>query len=104
MQIKCPYCGNSFDIDNFDKQGITCPSCKRTILSESLSGNTLMGINNSPQEMPKGLRVSLTVLEGRIIETRGLWFFVQYSIGYGMRGSAIKRLLPRYEIVYHHAQ
>ncbi len=65
MQIKCPYCGNSFDIDNFDKQGITCPSCKRTILSESLSGNTLMGINNSPQEMPKGLRVSLTVLEGK---------------------------------------
>ncbi len=65
MQIKCPYCGNSFDIDTFEKGGIACPSCKRTIVSESLSSTTLMGMNSGEQQLPRGLRVSLTVLEGK---------------------------------------
>jgi pSer/pThr/pTyr-binding forkhead associated (FHA) protein len=65
MEIKCPYCGNSFNVDNFDKQEIVCPSCKKIIVSESISSSTLMGISNAPQHMPKGLRISLTVLEGK---------------------------------------
>lgn len=65
MEIQCPYCGNNFDVDSFEKKDIVCPSCKKTILSESLSSSTIMGISNVPQNMPKGLRISLTVLEGK---------------------------------------
>ncbi len=81
MQLKCPYCGNSFDIDNFDKQNIICPSCKRKILSESLSNTTLMGINNASQQIPDGLRVSLTVLEGKDIGKTVLVDKPNFTIG-----------------------
>ncbi|MGB9735693.1 MAG: FHA domain-containing protein [bacterium] len=81
MQIKCPYCGNNFDIDDLEKKDIVCPSCKRTILSESLSSSTIMGISNTPQNMPKGLRISLTVLEGKDVGKTVIVDKTDFTIG-----------------------
>ncbi len=64
MEINCPYCGNTFTINNMAEKDITCPSCNKTIYADSLSSNTMVGINTGGEEMPEGIRVSLTILEG----------------------------------------
>ncbi len=65
MEIKCPYCNNAIEVTKVDNDGVVCPSCKKTINPGTFSSNTLMGISNVAEQMPKGIRVSLTVLEGK---------------------------------------
>lgn len=65
MEIKCPNCGNTIAVAHLEKEGIVCPSCKQTILPKDLSSDTVIGIGDSGHKMPGGLRVSLSVIEGK---------------------------------------
>jgi ABC transport system ATP-binding/permease protein len=65
MEIKCPYCNNAIKVDRVDNNAIVCPACNKKISPDDLSTDTVMGANNVREQMPAGLRVSLTVLEGK---------------------------------------
>ena len=56
MQIRCPYCSNSFEAEKAGKEGLVCPSCKRTVFPDDAPpapqhpGDTILLKDDMPME------------------------------------------------------